>query len=180
VQFRHGGFEVPLAGDARPLVIRAANVLRQYPEGEVAAAWRTMRDRLAPGGLLVEGTCDELGRTAAWVGITAPDRDGQPVVPETLTISLALAHLDMPSDVAERLPKALIHHNVPGQPVHRLLTELDSAWVRSAPQGVFGPRQRWVAALRELRTHGWPVLDGPARWRLGECTVRWSAVATER
>jgi SAM-dependent methyltransferase len=180
VEFRHGGFEAPLPGDARPLVIRAANVLRQYPEGEVAAAWRTMRDRLAPGGLLVEGTCDELGRTAAWVGIAAPGWDGQPVVPETLTISLALAHLDMPSDVAERLPKALIHHNVPGQPVHRLLTALDGAWQRSAPHGVFGPRQRWVAALEVLRSQGWPVLDGPARWRLGECTVGWSAVAAER
>ena len=29
-------------------------------------AWRTMTAALAPGGLLVEGTCDELGRLASW------------------------------------------------------------------------------------------------------------------
>jgi hypothetical protein len=23
---------------------------------------------------------------------------------------------------------------------------------------------------------GWPVLDGPSRWRLGEVTVAWAAV----
>mgnify|MGYP000311794556 CR=1 FL=1 len=27
-----------------------------------------------------------------------------------------------------------------------------------------------------LRDDGWPLLDGPARWRLGEVTVAWSAV----
>ena len=28
-----------------------------------------------------------------------------------------------------------------------------------------------------LRDDGWPVLDGPSRWRLGELTVAWDAVA---
>ncbi len=27
--------------------------------------------------------------------------------------------------------------------------------------------------LRRMRDEGWPVLDGPARWRLGELTVPW-------
>ena len=38
---RSGGFEVPLPGGARPVVVRAFNVLRQYDEGEVAGAWAT-------------------------------------------------------------------------------------------------------------------------------------------
>lgn len=57
--FVHGGFEIPTA--ARPVLIRAANVLRQYDEGEVAAVWQRLCARLAPDGLLVEGTCDEIG-----------------------------------------------------------------------------------------------------------------------
>ncbi|HPV89711.1 MAG TPA: class I SAM-dependent methyltransferase, partial [Ornithinibacter sp.] len=28
-----------------------------------------------------------------------------------------------------------------------------------------------------LRDAGWPVLDGPARWRVGELTLAWDAVA---
>jgi hypothetical protein len=65
--FRHGGFEVPLPHD--PLLIRAANVLRQYDEDQVADVWRRLTARLAPGGLLVEGTCDEIGRRHVWVAL---------------------------------------------------------------------------------------------------------------
>jgi hypothetical protein len=195
IEFRVGGFEVPLAPDQRPLVIRAANVLRQYDEAEVVPAWEAMAQRLTPGGMIVEGTCDELGRLAAWVAIPARGPDGGPAPglrwpragppervgryhpPETLTLSLDLAHLERPSRVAERLPKALIHRNVPGEPVHALLAALDDAWARSAPQAAFGPRQRWIEAVARLRDHGWAVRDGRSRWRLGELTVPWSAVA---
>ena len=183
VRFVRGGFEVPLPSGRRPLLIRAANVLRQYDASEVAGAWARMTGRLEAGGLLVEGTCDELGRLAAWVAVparsvtTSVPSDGSPPVPETLTLSVDLRTLTRPSQVAERLPKALIHHNVPGQGIHQLLADLDRAWDRAAPQGVFGPRQRWQASLGMLADDGVPLRDGPARWRLGELTVPWSLVA---
>ena len=84
--------------------------------------------------------------------------------------------LERPSDVAERLPKSLIHRNVPGEPVHAFLADLDRAWARSAPQSSWGARQRFLAAATEVRER-WPLLDGPSRWRLGELTVDWTAVA---
>lgn len=170
LSFRQGGFEIPLDGDARPAVIRAANVLRQYDEAEVPAAWQLMRSRLQPAGLLLEGTCSEVGRVASWVAL---DPDG----PRTLTLALHLGSVEHPSIVAERLPKALIHRNVPGEGVHDLLRELDAQWARHAPLATFSPRQRFIAAVRGLRDAGWPVHDGVARWRLGELTVAWSAVA---
>jgi hypothetical protein len=163
LSFRRGGFE--LAG-LRPLVVRALNVLRQYEEQPAREAWSTLLAGLAPGGLLVEGTCDEVGRRAAWVALTA---DG----PQTLTLAAHLPALDRPSSLAERLPKALIHHNVPGEPVHALLVALDDAWDRAAPQAVFGPRARWVAACEALAWGGKDV----RRARLGELTVPWSTVA---
>jgi hypothetical protein len=169
--FALGGFEVPLPGDARPLVVRAFNVLRQYEETDVTRAWDAVRSRLAPGGLLVDGTCDEIGRRAAWATVTAEEG------PVALTLSMRLAGLERPSDVAERLPKALIHRNVPGERVHAYLAALDAAWARSAPHAAYGVRQRWIAALGAVRDAGWPLLDGRSRWRLGEVTVAWSAVA---
>ncbi|TXK19335.1 class I SAM-dependent methyltransferase [Homoserinibacter sp. GY 40078] len=174
VSFRVGGFEVP-TGERRPAVIRALNVLRQYDESEVADAWARMTARLAPGGALIEGTCDELGRIASWVTLDASG-------PRTFTISLRLAELDAPSIVAERLPKALIHRNVPGERIHALLADLDRAWATHAPLAVYGPVQRWQASVATLRDAGNPVLDTPplggrGRWRLGEVTVPWSAVA---
>lgn len=169
LSFVHGGFELgPLHG-RRPVVVRALNVLRQYDEASVAAAWDELRRALAPGGALVEGTSDELGRLATWVRVGA---DGA----RSLTLSARLASLDRPGRFAERLPKALIHHNVPGQPIHALLVELDEAWARTAPVAVFGARQHWVATVQALAERR-AVLDGTARWRLGELTVPWEGVA---
>lgn len=170
LSFALGGFEIPLPGGRRPVVVRAFNVLRQYPEADVAPAWALIASRLAADGLLVDGTCDELGRRCAWIAVPA---SAEPV---SLTVSLRLAGLGRPGDVAERLPKALIHRNVPGEPVHAYLAALDAAWARQAPLATFGARQRWQATARALKDEGWPVLDGPARWRLGELTVAWSAV----
>jgi hypothetical protein len=171
LSFVCGGFEIPLTDDRRPTVIRAFNVLRQYPEEDVAQAWTLLRRRLAPGGLLVDGTCDELGRRATWIAVTAEEGA------ISLTISLRLAGLARPGDVAERLPKALIHRNVPGEPVHDYLAALDEAWTRNASLASFGVRQRWLETARAVAAQGWPLLDGPARWRLGELTVAWPAVA---
>ncbi|KQN41559.1 hypothetical protein [Frigoribacterium sp. Leaf44] len=170
VSFRRGGFEVPLDGDRRPAVIRAFNVLRQYDESQVADAWALMTARLQPGGVLVEGTCNEVGRVASWIDVT-------PAGPTTFTISLRLAGLELPSIVAERLPKALIHRNVRGERVHDLLVDLDRQWAVAAPLSVYGPVQRWLATVQGLRDAGWPVQGGRSRWRLGELSLTWAAVA---
>jgi hypothetical protein len=165
LQFARGGFE--FAG-RRPLLVRAANVLRQYDEAAAADAWRTMQGGLADDGLLVEGTCDEIGRRACWVLLDASG-------PRTVTFACRVEDIGRPSDLAERLPKSLIHHNVPGQPVHALLQAFDAAWDTAAPMSAFGPRQRWVAACRGLRDSGVPVDIGRARH--GELSAAWSVVA---
>ncbi|MET9670908.1 class I SAM-dependent methyltransferase [Streptomyces sp. NPDC006475] len=165
--FRHGGFEVP--ADRPPALIRAANVLRQYDEGEVAAVWARLCARLAPGGLLVEGTCDEIGRRHVWVALG-------PQGPRTVTFAARLASLERPSDLAERLPKALIHRNVPGEPVHAFLRDFDRAWAAAAPYASLGARQRWVRAVGELAAD-WPLSQDRRRWRQGEVTVNWTALA---
>jgi len=162
--FRRGGFE--LAG-LRPVLVRAMNVLRQYPAEQVAPAWSAMCSR---AGAVVEGTCDEPGRLACWVRLCA---DG----PVSLTLAARLSTLDGPGTFAERLPKALIHHNGPGERVHDFLTALDDAWQVAAPYATFGVRQRWIRTVATVHDAGWPILDRAPRWRLGEVTVAWPAVA---
>jgi hypothetical protein len=120
--------------------------------------------------VLIDGTCDEIGRISSWVDVT---RDG----PQHLTISLRLAGLEAPSVVAERLPKALIHRNVPGERVHELMRDLDRLWRIHSPLAAYGPTQRWIGVARGMRDAGWPVRSDKSRWRLGELTVDWAAVA---
>jgi hypothetical protein len=170
VEFGLGGFE--LAG-LRPVLVRAFNVLRQYPLEAVPGAWSLMQERLAPGGLIVDGTCDELGRRCSWVLL---DADG----PVSLTLACDPFAIDRPSDLAERLPKVLIHHNVDGQPIHTLLTAADRAWASVAGHGVFGPRVRWRAMLDLLRNNGFPVEPPRRRMRDGVLTVPWSTVSPHR
>jgi hypothetical protein len=166
LDFAVGGFE--LAG-YQPLIVRAANVLRQYPESAVASAWASMQARLQPGGVIVEGTTDEYGRRGTWVLI-----DGDGAI--SLTISCALQHLTEPSAVADRLVKALIHRNVRGEGIHRLLQAMDAAWRAAAGVGVFGPAQRWLAMCEALGAD-WPVLSTRRQHRLGDLTIAWPAVA---
>ena len=166
-EFRLGGFE--LAG-LRPILVRAFNVLRQYPEESVLAAWQTMRSQLAPGGLVIDGTCDELGRLNCWVLL---DADG----PVSLTLACDPGAIERPSDLAERLPKALIHHNVAGQPIHRLLDAADRAWATAAGQSVFGPRARWRAMREALLAAGVPLERQRRSVRDAVLTVPWTTVA---
>ncbi len=172
LSFRRGGFELPVPRP--PVLVRAFNVLRQYDESAAWRAWDDLRARLAPSGVLVEGTCDEIGRRAVWVTLT---EDG----PQTITFAAHLGSLERPSVLAERLPKTLIHRNVPGEPVHALLADFDRCWATAAPHSAFGPRARWVEAVSLLaRNH--PVFThlpygGRHRWRLGEVTLPWTAVA---
>jgi hypothetical protein len=173
LQFRQGGFELAglaagVGGARGPVLVRVLNVLRQYTEGEAWKAWEGLRSRLAPGGLLVEGTCDDMGRRCCWVTL---DRSG----PRALTLSCVPSDVGRPSDLAERLPKTLIERNVPGERIHTFLRELDTCWASASSSR--GPGARWTEAARLLAEGGWPVLDDDHRWRLGELTVAWSAVA---
>jgi hypothetical protein len=169
ISFARGGFEVPTPQNRKPVVIRAFNVLRQYDETDVQAAWDMMVSRLQPGGVLVEGTCDEIGRISSWIAVT---EDG----PQTLSIALKLDTLEVPSIVAERLPKVLIHHNVPGERIHDFLIALDKQWLTHAPLGSFGATQRWIATAQGMKDAGWPIVGNKSRWRLGEITVAYEAV----
>jgi hypothetical protein len=169
VHFAHGGFE--LAG-LRPVLLRAFNVLRQYPETAVADAWTTLQAGLAPTGLILDGTCDELGRRCAWVLL---DRTR----PLSLTLAWDPFTTPSPAAVAERLPKILIHRNIPGEPVHALLTAADRAWAQAAPLAPFGPRVRWRHALELLRAAGVPATV--PRRGLRDCLlhVPWDVVAPQ-
>jgi len=61
------------------------------------------------------------------------------------------------------------------------LRDFDRAWERAAPYSGFGLRRRWLAAVASL-SGDWPVLryppyGGQRRWRLGEVTLPWAALA---
>lgn len=166
VRFELGGFE--LAG-YRPNLVRAFNVLRQYDVDQVEPVWHTVTGHLAPGGQFIEGTCDEIGRRAAWIRLDASG-------PQTLTLAWDPFDVDRPSDVAERLPKILIHRNRAGEKIHALLQAVDTAWDHAAGWAPYGARVRWEKALSVLRSDGVPLIQGRHRTRDALLTVPWDTV----
>lgn len=166
VRFELGGFE--LAG-YRPQLVRAFNVLRQYDVSQVQEAWDTVCAGLAPGGFFIEGTCDELGRRSAWILL---DKDG----PRTLTLAWDPFDVERPSDLAERLPKVLIHRNVPGEAIYDLLQAADRAWDHNAGWAPHGPRVRWRMAHQLLADAGFPLRPIRRRFRDNSLTIDWAAV----
>ena len=172
LRFIKGGFEIPTE---KPVaLIRALNVLRQYDESEVVPAWKKMGQNLVTDGLIIDGTCDEIGRRAVWVAIRKPP-SGE-LVTESLTISTHLQSLEKPSDIAPRLPKILIHHNVAGEKIHETLERLDEAWAKTSAASTFGARQHWIATIEKAKSDGLQIKDSQSRWRLGEVTFDWLSV----
>ncbi|WP_034648823.1 methylase [Corynebacterium vitaeruminis] len=167
VSFELGGFE--LAGYS-PTLVRAFNVLRQYDVDQVIDAWELVCSRLAPGGFFVEGTCDEIGRRSSWVLLDA-------FGPRSLTLSWDPFDVERPSDVAERLPKILIHRNVPGEKIHEVLARCDEAWDRAAPWATYGPRVRWREARKMLAAEGLPLAPIRRPVRDNQITLPWEVVA---
>lgn len=168
VEFSLGGFE--LAG-LRPQVVRAFNVLRQYDVDQVQAAWDTVLAAMDPNGWFIEGTCDELGRHMSWIVLTQAG-------PQRLVLAWDPQQTPYPSFLAQRLPKVLIHRNVPGEGIYELLQLADAAWERCAGFAPYGPRVRWREAVRMLAASGVPV-DVRQAQRATVLSVPWSVVSGE-
>ena len=135
--FRLGGFNLPLGYDAagqaeHVRAVRAFNVLRQYDETEVAAAYAELAHHVLPGGLLVEGTSDPYGRL--WVAnVLRRVEAGMDWQPEALVFSTNFRGGVEPAHFQPVLPKNLIHRMVPGEPIYDLMQAWKHAALRTLP-----------------------------------------------
>lgn len=162
--FRRGGFALPLRPGERVRLIRAMNVLRQYPEEAVAEAHRTLLDALLPGGLLIEGTSSPSGDLL----VVHRLRAGQPSDHQVwFSVNLRRVPEQGPRALQTRLPKDLIHRVLPGEPVAALMDAWDEAWRQTRPAATFGARAHWIAASRQLMEARADVVRRPALLRDG-------------
>ncbi len=161
--FRLGGFNLPLIDGEHVRLVRAFNVLRQYTEAEVRPAWDLLAGQLLPGGLLLDGTSCPLGRTWSACVVRRPEVGEAPWELEALVLGVNLRTGFDPDLVQARLPKAFIHRNVPGEPVHAFLAAWQRAAEETKPLSVWGARQWFAAAAAHLAGQGYDVVLRP-RW----------------
>lgn len=144
-RFVVGGFDVRPGRPVR--LLRAMNVLRQYPPEDVRSARVAMGGMLEEGGLLLEGTCDPFGRLHA---VHAFRREGQELVHGGLLFAARVDADFHPAELQTVLPKDLMDRVVPGEAVHAFFASWRRAWDKAAPWRELGPRAVWREALRDL------------------------------
>jgi hypothetical protein len=166
LEFRVGGFNLPLNVGERVSVIRAFNVLRQYAEAEVEAALTALNAALTPGGLILEGTCDPLGRLVTFnLCQRAPDSGALIRLGLVLAPSLHAAFL--PRQFQAVLPKNFIHHAAPGGAVDRFFAAWHAAWQQSRAHAPDRRQVFYHAALRLAGHYGYQLDQRPALLRRG-------------
>jgi hypothetical protein len=157
--FRLGGFNLPLQrgpdGKAETVrLIRAFNVLRQYEEEQVTEAYTLMARTVLPGGLLLEGTSDPLGRI--WVANVMRMRvDGWQA--EALVFSTNFRLGFDPTEFQTVLPKNLIHRVVEGEPIYDFFQAWKRATQETAAVQAWGVRQWFVASAQRLGEYGYAI-----------------------
>ena len=161
--FRLGGFNLPLIGAQSESVraVRAFNVLRQYDEAEVAGAYAELAHHVLPGGLLIEGTSDPLGRV--WVANVLRRQAAPAWAAEALVFSTNFRLPFDPAAFQAVLPKNYIHRMMPGEPIHAFLEQWKGAAQRTLPERAWGERRWFAAAAHALYAAGAPV-DLRRRW----------------
>jgi len=152
--FRLGGFNLPLETGETVRLLRAFNVLRQYEENEVFASHQLMGSYLLPGGLLIEGTSDPLGRI--WVA-NLIRRNETGLMMEGLLFSTNFRWGFDPGIFQPVLPKNFIHRMLPGE----VIFDFMEAWKDAARQTIavkpLGLRQWFAASAMALAEKGYVI-----------------------
>jgi hypothetical protein len=170
LEFLLGGFNIPLHEGERAGVIRAMNVLRQYPEEEFEPSIRQMAGHLMEGGLLLEGTSDPTGRLMTMNIFRRradfADFDG-------LVFSVRFQQPFAPRDMQSILPKNCIHHVEPGSAWDRFFQSWSLAWEQAILTRFADPLAVFIdAALRLRNQYGFPVDARPTLLRRGFLMLR--------
>jgi len=150
LEFRFGGFNLPLNDHESVSVIRAFNVLRQYSEREVDDALKVLSTPMTEHGLLIEGTCDPTGRL---LNFNLHQKQNGALKRIAFVLAPRLSSLNAgftPKSFQAVLPKSYIHHAEPGGAIDRFFKHWHAAWqkVRSAD-----PRQTFIESAYRLSDH---------------------------
>ena len=153
--FELGGFELPVAGPpGAGAGLQCAAAVRGSRR---PAIWRRAGP-LGPGRPVHRRHLRRNGRRVTWVALDAER-------PLSLGLSMRFGSFRC---LGRRRAAAESAHppERAGREDYCFLQAMDKAWLEAAPLASFGNRQRWTAMCRALRDGGWPVQDGPSRWRL--------------
>lgn len=155
VQFRLGGFNLPLKPGETVRLLRAYNVLRQYEEAQVQESILQMGEALIPGGLILEGTSDPFGRISV-TNLVRKQVDGSLWV-EGLLFSTNFRWGFEPALFQPVLPKNFIHRMVAGEMIYEFMEDWKQAARLTMTVKTFGLRQWFESSAQSLADMGYTL-----------------------
>lgn len=167
LEFRFGGFNLPLQPGESVSFIRAFNVLRQYDETDVTDALAALTHQLNEGGLIVEGTCDPPGRLLTF---NLFQKSGGQLHRRAFVFAPRLSTVGQqfqPRAFQAVLPKNFIHHAEPGGALDAFFNAWHKAWQQARTRAVSLPQLFSFAAERLAETYGYEVDRRPALLKRG-------------
>jgi hypothetical protein len=172
--FRHGGFNLPLQSEKgnsleKVRIIRAFNVLRQYNEEEVPGAYKILGSYLLPGGILIEGTSDPLGRI--WTCHLIRKQSPASLVHEAMVFSTNFKESWSPGVFQPVLPKNDIHRMIEGEEIYTFFDAWKGEYKKSLSSGVIKVRQLFIKSCLGLKEQGYAV-ETRKKW-LGKGFLIW-------
>jgi len=153
--FRLGGFNLPLQEGQHGRLIRAFNVLRQYEEKDVAPTYERLAEYVLPGGLMIEGTSTPYGQI--WTANVARRLESGKWDMEALVFSTNFRMGFEITDFQAVLPKNLIHHVVPGEPIYDFFEAWKGAAAETSAMKTYGLRQWFMQSAEALARKGYKL-----------------------
>lgn len=166
--FRLGGFNLPLQEGEYVRLIRAFNVLRQYEERDFAPAYERLARYVLPGGLMIEGTSNPFGsiwcanvvRKVMESGSLLPTTENWRIRDWRLEALVFSTNFRMGFDITDFqavLPKNLIHHVVPGEPIYDFFKAWKQSAVETSATKTYGLRQWFIQSAESLAQKGYTI-----------------------
>lgn len=153
--FRLGGFNLPLREGEHVRLIRAFNVLRQYEETDFAPAYERLAQYVLPGGLMIEGTSTPYGQI--WTANVVRRLEAGDWRFEALVFSTNFRLGFEITDFQAVLPKNLIHHVVPGEPIYDFFEAWKGAAAETSAMKTYGLRQWFLQSAEALAQKGYKI-----------------------
>lgn len=155
IDFRLGGFNLPLKKNETVRLIRAFNVLRQYDETDYLDSIQMMTTNLIVGGMLIEGTSDPFGRV--WAANLFRKVAENKTDLEALIFSTNFRISFNPADFQPVLPKNLIHHMAEPSPILGFFNCWKAVALEKIHYKAFSDRQWFIETANRLADEGYQL-----------------------
>ncbi|MGB9597016.1 MAG: hypothetical protein ACPL7B_12110, partial [Candidatus Poribacteria bacterium] len=170
VEFKLGGFNLPLKDDEYASIIRYYNVLRQYPEEEFEPSIKTLCHYITNDGIILEGTSDQYGRLTAFNIFGRSDNN---IKRYRLGFGTNFNLTFYPRDFQSVLPRNYIQHITQGEWIYQFFDNWTASFYKALGLKITSERQLFYeTAIILYKEYGYNIIQSKRLLRRGFLIVK--------